>query len=65
MDSEFLTKEAEGWSVARTLKLVNPTLPILLLEQGHNGDVPPGIDAVAPTIFIMKQKLVVLLARPS
>jgi hypothetical protein len=63
MDSEFLTKEKEGWSVARSIKMVNPTLPVLLLEQGHNNDTPPGVDAVATTVFIMMQKLVVLLAR--
>jgi hypothetical protein len=65
MDSEFMTKEGEGWSVARSIKMVNPTLPIVLLEQGHNRDIPPGVDAVAPTVFVMAQKLAVLVARSS
>lgn len=65
MDSEFLTKDGEEWSLARSIKMVNPALHVLLLEQGHNGDIPPGIDAVAPTIFIMMQELVILLSLPS
>ena len=63
LDSEFLTKE--GWSAAQSIKMLNPTLPILLLEQGHNGDIPSGVDGVATTVPTMLQKLGVLLGRSS
>jgi DNA-binding response OmpR family regulator len=63
MDSEFLTDT--GWSVARSLKMVSPSLIILLLEHGHNGDIPDGIDAVATTLSLIMQKLAVLVTQPS
>jgi DNA-binding NtrC family response regulator len=63
LDSEFLTQE--GWSAAQSIKMLNPALPILLLEQGHNGDIPSGIDGVATTVPTMLQKLASLLRRSS
>ena len=63
LDSEFLTEE--GWSAAQSIKMLNPALPILLLEQGHNGDIPSGIDGVAMTVPTMLQKLAALLRRSS
>ena len=61
LDSEFPTEY--GCSAAKTFKSVNPRLPVLLLEAGHNGDVPAGVDRVAPTISHMVDKLNSLLGR--
>jgi DNA-binding response OmpR family regulator len=55
MDSEFFAER--GWSVAQSLKMVNPGILIFLMEKGHNGDIPDGIDAVATTIARMLQQL--------
>ncbi len=44
LDSEFSTEA--GWSAARTLKMVNPQLPVLLLLNTADGPVPSGVDAV-------------------
>jgi CheY-like chemotaxis protein len=63
LDSEFTTEH--GWSVAQTLKSMNPNLPVLLLEAGHNGDVPAGVDGVAPSISHMLEELNSLLSRAS
>jgi DNA-binding NtrC family response regulator len=63
LDSEFLTEK--GWSAAQSIKMLSPALPILLLEQGHNGDIPSGVDGVATTVPSMLQKLAMLLRRSS
>jgi DNA-binding NtrC family response regulator len=63
LDSEFLTEK--GWSAAQSIKMLSPALPILLLEQGHNGDIPSGVDGVATTVSTMLQKLAALLGRTS
>ena len=63
LDSEFLTEK--GWSAAQSIKMLNPALPILLLEQGHNGDIPNGVDGVATTVPTLLQKLGALLGRSS
>lgn len=55
MDSEFFAEL--GWSVAQSLKLVDPDIVIILLERGHNGDIPDGTDAVATTLDFMVQQL--------
>lgn len=46
LDSEFSTEA--GWSAARTFKMVNPDLPVMLVLEGAEGTVPSGVDAVAP-----------------
>ena len=47
LDAECI--RASEWSVANTLKLVCPKMPIVLLEQRNEGrclsDLPPGVDA--------------------
>ena len=63
LDSEFTTEH--GWSAPQTLKGMNPNLPVLLLEAGHNGDVPTGVDGVAATVSHMLDKLNALLGRAS
>jgi hypothetical protein len=50
-----------GCSAAQSIKMARPDLPVLLLEQGHDENVPHGISAVATTVSIMAQKLVALL----
>jgi CheY-like chemotaxis protein len=62
LDSEFAIEH--GWSAAQTLKSMNPHLPVLLLEAGHNGHVPVGVDGVAPSISQLLGKLNTLLSRP-
>ena len=47
LDSEFSTES--GWSAARTLKMVNPHLRVMLLLKSADGAVPSGVDAVAPS----------------
>jgi DNA-binding response OmpR family regulator len=61
LDSDFVS--AGGWSVAQTFRIVNPHLPILLLARGHNGDLPPGVNAVAPSYADMLSKLQLLLTQ--
>jgi hypothetical protein len=63
VDSEFLTES--GWTVARSIKMVRPDLPILLLAQAHNEDTPHGGAAVATTVPLMVQKLAALVAQHS
>jgi CheY-like chemotaxis protein len=63
IDSEFLTES--GWTVARSIKMVRPDLPILLLAQVHNEDTPHGVAAVATTVPLMVQKLAALVAQHS
>jgi CheY-like chemotaxis protein len=63
LDSEFTTEH--GWSAAQTLKGMNPRLPVLLLEAGHNGNVPTGVDGVAATVSHILEKLNLLLRRAS
>jgi CheY-like chemotaxis protein len=58
LDSEFTSDG--GWSAPQTLRSVNSQLPILLLNKGHTGKVPPGVDAVvrsADTLLPTLQKL--------
>jgi hypothetical protein len=59
LGTESLTEM--GCSAAQSIRMVRPDLPLLLLEQGHNGDVPHGISAVAANVSVMAQKLVALL----
>ena|ERR1700761_5043227 len=59
LGTESLTEM--GFSAAQSIRMARPDLPILLLEQGHNGDVPHGISAVAASVSTMAQKLVALL----
>lgn len=59
LDSEFLTDGSS--TLAQTFKAVNPQVPILLLETGHNGDIPEAVDAVATTREIMLKKLAALI----
>jgi DNA-binding NtrC family response regulator len=59
LDSEFLTDG--GSTLAQTFKAVNPHVPIILLEMGHNGDIPAAVDAVATTSEMMLKKLAVLI----
>lgn len=47
LDSEFSTEA--GWTAAKTLKMVDPQLPVMLLLKNADGTVPSGVDAVAPT----------------
>ncbi len=63
IDSAFLTES--GWTVPQSIKMVRPDLPIFLLHQEHQGDLPHGVEAVAPTVPLMMQKLAGLLPRPS
>jgi DNA-binding response OmpR family regulator len=59
LDSEFSTES--GWSAARTLKMVKPTLPIMLLLKSAEGTVPSGVDAVAQSHSHILPKLKGLL----
>jgi CheY-like chemotaxis protein len=60
LDSEFSTES--GWSAARSLKMVNPHLPVMLLLKSADGIVPSGVDAVAPSHAHMLLKLKGLLS---
>ena len=60
LDSEFSTES--GWSAARTLKMVNPHVPVMLLLKSVDGIVPGGVDAVAPSHAHMLLKLKGLLS---
>lgn len=47
LDGESIRGE-EG-SVAKSLRMVRPTLPIILLEQrGRLSNIPEGVDAIVP-----------------
>ena len=59
LDSEFSTES--GWSAARTLKMVNPQLPVMLLLKSAEGTVPNGVDAVAQSHSHILPKLKDLL----
>ena len=59
LDSEFLTDG--GSTLAQTFKAVNPHVPIVLLERGHNGDIPEAVDAVVTTREMMLKKLAALI----
>ncbi len=59
LDSEFLTEG--GITLPQTFKALNPNLPIVLLELGHNGDIPEAVDAVATTSKMMLKKLAALV----
>ena len=60
LDSEFSTEA--GWSAAKTLKMMRPELPLMLLSSA-DGIVPSGIDAVAPSRSDILPKLKGLLER--
>ena len=59
LDSEFLTDG--GSTLAQTFKAVNPHVPIVLWEMGHNGDIPGAVDAVVTTREMMLKKLAALI----
>lgn len=59
LDSEFFTES--GWSAARSLKMVSPHLPVMLLLKSAEGAVPSGVDAVASSHSHMLAKLKDLL----
>ena len=59
LDSEFSTEA--GWSAARTLKMVNPRLLVMLVLESAAGVVPSGVDAVVPSHSYILPKLKVLL----
>jgi CheY-like chemotaxis protein len=58
LDSEFVT---DGWSAAKTLKLVNPSVPVVLLGWPNNEGAPHGVDAIAETYALLVHKLEALL----
>jgi CheY-like chemotaxis protein len=58
LDSEFVT---DGWSAAKTLKLVNPKVPVVLLGWNDDKDAPHGVDAIAATYSHLAHKLEALL----
>ena len=60
LDSEFVT---DGWSAAKTLKMVNPHLPVVLLGRHNEEDTPLGVDAIADTHSNLLHKLEALLNR--
>jgi CheY-like chemotaxis protein len=60
LDSEFVT---DGWSAAKTLKLVNPKVPVVLLGWPNHEGAPYGVDAIAETYAHLVHKLEALLKR--
>jgi DNA-binding response OmpR family regulator len=60
LDSEFVTN---GWSAARTFKMVKSHLPVVLLGHDHEQSAPNGVDAVASTYSSIQHKLNELLSR--
>jgi CheY-like chemotaxis protein len=61
LDSDFAS--SNGWSVAQTLRIINPHLPILLVANGHDGDLPAGVNAVASSFADILSKLQLLLTQ--
>jgi DNA-binding response OmpR family regulator len=61
LDSEFFTET--GWSAARTLKMVKPHLPVVLLGHNHRQNPPNGIDAIATNYSSIQHTLNELLNR--
>lgn len=61
LDSEFSTEA--GWSAARTFKMVNSHLPVVLVGRHQEQGPPNGVDAVATTYSLIPRKLNVLLSR--
>src|SRR5579864_1221123 len=59
LDSEFFTET--GWSAARTLKMVKPHLPVVLLGHNHEQSPRHGVDAVAATCSGILHKVNALL----
>jgi CheY-like chemotaxis protein len=59
LDSEFVSDG--GSSAPQTLRSVNAQLPILLLNEGHSGKVPPGVDAVVKSSDVLLPTLQKLL----
>ena len=60
LDSEFVTSE---WSAARTLKMVKPHLPVVLLGHNHRQNPPNGVDAIATNYSSIQHTLNELLNR--
>jgi DNA-binding response OmpR family regulator len=60
LDSEFTSDG--GWTAPQTLRSVNAQLPILILNKGHTGKVPPGVDAVVKSPDILLPTLEKLLS---
>lgn len=61
LDSEFVTEG--GWTVAQSLHMVKPQLPILLLKAGRDHEVPPHVDAVACKVEMILGALKALLKK--
>jgi len=59
MDSEFVTEG--GWTVAQSLRMVKPHLPIVLLKAGRRCKLPPHVDAVAGKVEMILGALKALL----
>lgn len=59
LDSEFVTEG--GWTVARSLHMVKPQLPILLLKAGRCRELPPDVDAVTSKMGMILSALKALL----
>ncbi len=59
LDSEFVTEG--GWTVAQSLHMVKPQLPILLLKAGRRRELPPDVDAVACKVEMILGALKTLL----
>jgi DNA-binding response OmpR family regulator len=58
LDSEFVI---DGWSAAKTFKMINPHLPVVLLGWRDEKDTPHGVDAIADTYSNLAPKLEALL----
>jgi len=61
LDSEFTSDG--GWSAPQSLRIVNAQLPILLLDKGHTGNLPPGVDAVVTSYGAVLDTVQMLLAQ--
>jgi DNA-binding NtrC family response regulator len=61
LDSAFSTEA--GWSAAQTFKMVNPSLPVMLVLKSSESTVPSGVDAIAPGHAHILPKLKGLLGR--
>jgi PleD family two-component response regulator len=60
LDSEFSN---DGWSAAKTFKMINPRLLIVLLGRDHGGPLPYGVDAIAPAYSFIAETLDKVLKR--
>jgi CheY-like chemotaxis protein len=59
LDSEFVTED--GWTVAQSFRMVQPQLPIVLLNAGPRRELPPHVDAFASKVEMILGALKVLL----